>query len=89
MPRRPTRSQSDTPTRKELSRRLDDLGAGEDYDDVPQLTLCDVLTYETETVEEHAHFDIVRLVETGELRRREELDLGERWREQLETGPEE
>ena len=66
MPRRPTRSKTNRPTRKEISRRLDDLG--EDYGDLPNLTLVEVLSYETETVDEE--LGVVRIVETGELRRR-------------------
>jgi len=94
MPRRPTRSQSDTPTRKELARRLDDLGGeDEDYSDVPKLTLAELLSYETETVEEYDEFTLVRVVDTGELRRlgTDEGDLatvlGNKWREELEAGP--
>ena len=68
MPRRPTRSRrSKRTTRKDLSRRLEDL-TEEEYGDLPNLTLVEVLSYETETVDEER--GIVRVVETGELRRR-------------------
>ena len=88
MPRRPTRSQSDTPTRKELARRLDDLGGGMNYDEIPPLTLCELLSYELETVEEQGDRSIVRIVDTDELRRRGPNHLGDLWREDLESGGE-
>jgi hypothetical protein len=70
MPRRPTRSKTNRPTRKEISRRLDDIG--EDYGDLPNLTLCEVLSYETETVD--SELGVVRIIETGDLRRHGDVD---------------
>lgn len=71
MPRKPTRSQnSKRPTRKNLDRRLDDVETEEGYGDLPTLTLAEVIAYETERVDD----GVVRVVETGELRRRASLD---------------
>ena len=70
-PRRPTRSRTDRPTRKDLSRRLEDLTEAE-YGDLPTLTLAEALSYETETVDEER--GICRVVETGDLRRYGEVD---------------
>jgi hypothetical protein len=75
MTRRPTRSRrSKRTTRKDLSRRLEDLSE-EEYGDLPKLTLADVIAYDVETVDEER--GIVRV--DGELRRREtfDVDLGE------------
>jgi hypothetical protein len=67
MPRRPTRSRrSQRTTRKDLSRRLEDLTEAE-YGDLPTLTLAEALSYETETVDEER--GICRVVDTGDLRR--------------------
>jgi len=72
MPRRPTRSRrSQRTTRKDLSRRLEDLTEAE-YGDLPTLTLAEALSYETETVDEER--GIVRVVETGDLRRFGDVD---------------
>lgn len=81
MPRRPTRSRSSHPTRKELDRRLDELGE-EDYEDLDRLTLAELLNYETERVND----EVIRIVETGELRRSSkngENNLGDLWRGEL------
>ena len=72
MPRRPTRSRSNTPTRRELDRRLEELGE-EDYGDLDRLTLAELLNYETERVND----EVIRIVETGELRRAGENNLGD------------
>lgn len=65
MPRKPTRSSnSKRPTRKSLDRRLDEVGE-EDYGDLEPLALCELLSYETERV----NSEVIRIVETGELRR--------------------
>jgi hypothetical protein len=68
MPRRPTRSRSSQPTRKQINRRLDELDdVGDvDYDDLDPLTVEDVKHHDIETVDEEA--GIVRIVDTGELR---------------------
>ena len=80
MPRRPTRSRrSQRTTRKDLSRRLEDLTEAE-YGDLPTLTLADVIAYDVETVDEER--GIVRV--DGELRRRGTNDLGDMWRDDLE-----
>jgi hypothetical protein len=83
MPRRPTRSRrSQRTTRKDLSRRLQDL-TEEEYGDLPTLTLADAIAYDVETVDEER--GIVRV--DGELRRREtvDVDLGDLWRADLES----
>lgn len=76
MPRKPTRSSnSNRPTRKNLDRRLDDV-TEEDYGDLDRLTLAELLNYETERVND----EVIRIVETGELRRSSkngENNLGE------------
>lgn len=80
MPRRPTRSRrSKRTTRKDLSRRLEDL-TEEEYGSLPTLTLADVIAYDVETVDEER--GIVRV--DGELRRRGSNDLGDMWRDDLE-----
>jgi hypothetical protein len=72
MPRRPTRSRrSKRTTRKDLSRRLEDV-TEEEYGDLPTLTLAEFLTYDIETVDEER--SIVRVVETGDLRQTEPLE---------------
>lgn len=72
MPRRPTRSRrSKRTTRKDLSRRLEDV-TEEEYGDLPTLTLAELLTYDIETVDEER--SIVRVVETGDLRKTEPLE---------------
>jgi len=72
MPRRPTRSRrSKRTTRKDLSRRLEDV-TEEEYGDLPTLTLAEFLTYDIETVDEER--SIVRVVETGDLRKTEPLE---------------
>ena len=72
MPRRPTRARrSQRTTRKDLSRRLEDLTEAE-YGDLPTLTLADVIAYDVETVDEER--GIVRVVETGNLRRFGDVD---------------
>jgi hypothetical protein len=71
MPRRPTRSKTTRPTRKEISRRLEDL-TEEEYGDLATLTLAEALSYETETVDKER--GIVRVVDTGDLRRYGEGD---------------
>jgi hypothetical protein len=72
MPRRPTRSRrSQRTTRKDLSRRLEDLTEAE-YGDLAVLTLAEALSYETETVDEER--GIVRVVDTGDLRRFGDVD---------------
>jgi hypothetical protein len=55
------------PTRRRLERRLQDLGADVDPADVPPLTVVEGLSYETEVVD--ADHGILRVVETGDLRR--------------------
>lgn len=66
MPRKPTRSSnSKRPTRKNLDRRLDDVGE-ENYGDLEPLTFAEVIAHDIETVDEEA--GVVRIVETGELR---------------------
>lgn len=73
MPRKPTRSQnSKRPTRRNIDRRLDDV-TEEDYGDLKPMTLCELLSYEWEAVND----DVIRILETGELRRRGENNLGE------------
>lgn len=71
MPRRPTRSRSNQPTRKDIGRRLDDLSGG-DYGDLETMTLADVIAHETEVIDEDA--GVVRIVETGELRKQVDVD---------------
>ena len=72
MPRRPTRSRrSKRTTRKDLSRRLEDV-TEEEYGDLPTLTLAEFLTYDIETVDEER--SIVRVVETGDLRQTEPVE---------------
>jgi hypothetical protein len=82
MPRKPTRSSnSNRPTRKNLDRRLDDV-TEEDYGDLDRLTLAELLNYETERVND----EVIRIVETGELRRSSkngENNLGDLWRGEL------
>lgn len=80
MPRRPTRSRrSKRTTRKDLSRRLQDL-TEEEYGDIPMLTLADVIAYDVEEVDPER--GVVRV--DGELRRRGTNDLGDMWRDDLE-----
>jgi len=71
MPRRPTRSQSDTPTRKELSRRLDDL-TEDDYGDLDEISLAEIIGYETEVIDRDA--GAIQIIETGELRKQVDVD---------------
>lgn len=71
MPRRPTRSQSDTPTRKELSRRLDDL-TEDDYGDLDEISLAEIIGYETEVIDRDA--GVIQIIETGELRKQVDVD---------------
>ena len=71
MPRRPTRSRSSQPTRKEINRRLDELGE-EDYGDLEEMTLAEQIAYETEVVDEDA--GVVQIKETGELRKQVNVD---------------
>jgi hypothetical protein len=66
MPRRPTRSRSNNPTRKDINRRLEDL-TEEEYGDIKTITLAEVLSCELETVDEER--GIVRVKETGKLKR--------------------
>lgn len=53
-------------SRRELERALDEL-SGADYGDLERLSLAELLSYETETVDEEA--GVIRVVETGALRR--------------------
>ena len=72
MPRKPTRSQnSKRPTRKSIDRRIEDISEA-DYGDLEPMTLAEVLTYDTEVVDEEA--GVVKIVETGELRRQVSVD---------------
>jgi hypothetical protein len=61
------------PSERELKKELDELGGG----DLEPLTLAEVISYETETIDEKR--GIVRVVETGELRKQgsvpDNLDL--------------
>ena len=66
MPRRPTRSRSSQPTRKQINRRLDDLSDAE-YGELEPVTLAEVIAHDIETVDEEA--GVVRIVGTGELRK--------------------
>lgn len=66
MPRRPTRSRSNNPTRKDINRRLEDL-TEEEYGDIKTITLAEALGCELETVDEER--GIVRVKETGKLKR--------------------
>lgn len=58
-------------SKREVKRRLDDLDA-RDYSDLDPLTLADVIAHDTETVDEEA--GIVRVVDTGELRKQQPVD---------------
>lgn len=60
-----------SPSKREVKRRLDDLDA-RDYSDLDPLTLADVIAHDTETVDEEA--GIVRVVDTGELRKQGNVD---------------
>ena len=72
MPRKPTRSQnSKRPTRKSIDRRIEDISEA-DYGDLEPMTLAEVIAYDTEVVDEEA--GVVKIVETGELRRQVSVD---------------
>jgi len=58
-------------SKREVKRRLDDI-AETDYSDLDPLTLADVIAHDTETVDEEA--GIVRVVDTGELRKQQPVD---------------
>jgi hypothetical protein len=60
-----------SPSKREVKRRLDDL-AENDYSDLDPLTLADVIAHDTETVDEEA--GIVRIIDTGELRKQGNVD---------------
>ena len=60
-----------SPSKREVKRRLNDL-AENDYSDLDPLTLADVIAHDTETVDEEA--GIVRIIDTGELRKQGNVD---------------
>lgn len=58
-------------SRRELERAVDEL-SGADYGDLEPLSLAELLSYETEVVDDEA--GVVKIVETGELRNRGNVD---------------
>lgn len=60
-----------SPSKREVKRRLNDLSEN-DYSDLDRMTLCEAISYDTETVDEEA--GIVRIIDTGELRKQGNVD---------------